>query len=91
MSSIITGMTTTDIANLTTDEIAQQPALVEIAGKTGDPPTSDQIAAFLADRGIVHGDRVAILSENSPHWGVAYLAVTSMGAVAVPITTSPLA
>ncbi|MCC7295968.1 MAG: long-chain fatty acid--CoA ligase [Acidobacteria bacterium] len=48
---------------------------------------TDQIAAFLADRGIVHGDRVAILSENSPHWGVAYLAVTSMGAVAVPILT----
>ncbi|HOF83707.1 MAG TPA: AMP-binding protein, partial [Candidatus Aminicenantes bacterium] len=29
---------------------------------------TDQIAAFLADQGIVHGDRVAILSENSPHW-----------------------
>jgi len=47
----------------------------------------DQIAAFLAERGIVHGDRVAILSENGPHWGVAYLAVASMGAVAVPILT----
>ena len=47
----------------------------------------DQIAAFLAERGIVHGDRVAILSENGPHWGVAFLAVTSMGAVAVPILT----
>ncbi|MBN1940108.1 MAG: AMP-binding protein [Candidatus Aminicenantes bacterium] len=45
----------------------------------------DHIAAFLADRGIVHGDRVAILSENGPHWGVALLAITSLGAVAVPI------
>jgi len=47
----------------------------------------DHIGAFLADRGIVHGDRVAILSENGPHWGVAFLAVTSMGAVAVPVLT----
>jgi len=48
---------------------------------------TSQISAFLADRGIVHGDRVAILSENGPHWGVAFLAVTSLGAVAVPILT----
>jgi long-chain acyl-CoA synthetase len=47
----------------------------------------DQISAFLAERGIVHGDRVAILSENGPHWGVAFLAVTSLGAAAVPILT----
>jgi len=47
----------------------------------------DQISAFLAGRGIVLGDRVAILSENCPHWGVAFLAITSMGAVAVPILT----
>ncbi|MCB0752851.1 MAG: AMP-binding protein, partial [Ignavibacteriae bacterium] len=29
----------------------------------------------------------AIISENSPNWGVAYFAVTTMGAVAVPIMT----
>ena len=45
----------------------------------------DQIAAFLAERGIAHGDRVAILSENGPHWGIAFFAVTLLGAVAVPI------
>jgi long-chain acyl-CoA synthetase len=45
----------------------------------------DQIAAFLGERGVAHGDRVAILSENGPHWGVAYFAVTSLGAVAVPV------
>ena len=42
---------------------------------------------WLAEQGIVHGDRVAILSENSPHWGLAFFAVTSMGAVAVPMLT----
>lgn len=30
-------------------------------------------------------DKVAILSSNQPNWGVAFFAVTSLGAVAVPI------
>ena len=34
---------------------------------------------------IKQGDRVAICSENHVHWGIVYLAITSMGAVAVPI------
>ncbi len=42
---------------------------------------------WLGEQGIGFGDTVAILSENSPHWGVAYFAVTGMGAVAVPILT----
>ena len=47
----------------------------------------NKISAFLKDQGIVSGDRVAIISENTPNWGVAYFAVTTMGAVAVPIMT----
>ena len=31
------------------------------------------------------GDRVAILSNNMPNWGIAYFAITFMGAVAVPM------
>ena len=34
---------------------------------------------------LVFGDAVAILAENSSHWAIAYFAITSMGAVAVPI------
>ncbi|MFA6978329.1 MAG: AMP-binding protein [Ignavibacteriaceae bacterium] len=45
----------------------------------------DLVSTFLLDQGIVHGDRVALLSENCPHWGVAYFAVTSIGAIIVPI------
>jgi long-chain acyl-CoA synthetase len=44
-----------------------------------------KISDFLADQGIAHGDRVAILSENSPNWGIAYFAITTMGAIAVPV------
>ncbi len=43
------------------------------------------IAMMLQKQGITHGDRVAILSENCPNWGIAYFAITSFGAVAVPI------
>lgn len=46
-----------------------------------------QISNFLKDQGVVSGDRVAIISENSPNWGIAYFGITSMGAVAVPIMT----
>ncbi len=34
---------------------------------------------------IQAGDKVAIISENMPHWGVAYFAITTMGAVVVPV------
>ncbi len=39
----------------------------------------------LAARGIRPGDKVAILGPGTPNWGIAFLAVTTMGAVAVPI------
>ncbi len=46
-----------------------------------------ELSDWLSEQGIGFGDKVAILAENSPHWGIAYFAVTSMGAVAVPILT----
>ena len=41
----------------------------------------------LQNRGIKAGDRVILLSENQPNWAVCYFAVTTMGAVIVPILT----
>lgn len=40
---------------------------------------------LLKENGISKGDKVALLSENMPHWGVAYFSVTYFGAVVVPI------
>ncbi len=40
---------------------------------------------ILHDNGIQKGDKVSLLSENMPNWGVAYLAVTYFGGVIVPI------
>lgn len=45
------------------------------------------LQVFLHQQGVIKGDRVAILSENCPNWGIAYLAITTMGAVVVPILT----
>lgn len=42
-------------------------------------------AALLDREGIVPGDRVAILSESRPEWGVASLGIARAGAVSVPI------
>ncbi len=43
------------------------------------------LAVRLAGEGVKKGDRVAILAENSPTWGIAYFAIVRIGAVAVPI------
>jgi long-chain acyl-CoA synthetase len=45
----------------------------------------NHLSGFLKNQGVAHGDSVAILGENSPQWGIAYFAITTMGAVAVPI------
>jgi len=43
------------------------------------------IAGRLQNEGIAKGDHIAILGENSHNWGIAYLAIVRLGAVAVPI------
>jgi len=40
---------------------------------------------LLKRNGIKKGDKVLLLSENMPHWGVAYFAVTYFGGVIVPV------
>ncbi len=44
-----------------------------------------KVQHLLHEAGLVPGDKVALLSSNSPNWGVAYLAITSAGMVVVPI------
>ena len=46
---------------------------------------ADALSEKLLALGVRKGDRVALLSQNMPNWGVSYLAITSMGAVVVPI------
>ncbi|MCJ7766226.1 MAG: AMP-binding protein, partial [Thiovulaceae bacterium] len=44
-----------------------------------------EVQLLLSSHGIRRGDKVALYSENMPNWGVIYFAVTTMGAVVVPI------
>jgi len=39
----------------------------------------------LIKTGVTKGDKVVILSTNMPNWGITYFAVTTIGAIAVPI------
>jgi long-chain acyl-CoA synthetase len=71
------------------DAFADRIALSDVGGKPytySSLLTNVQtVSQLLHNRGVIRGDRVAILSENKPEWGVAYFAVTTMGAIAVPI------
>jgi len=73
----------------TVDKFGKRNALSMV---NGTPLTYNQVyqkilelVDFMEEQGIESGDRVAILSENMPQWGIAYFAITFMGAVAVPI------
>lgn len=44
-----------------------------------------KIHLFFERGGIIPGDRVALLGRNSSNWGIAFLAVITYGAVAVPV------
>jgi long-chain acyl-CoA synthetase len=86
--------------SFTTDTVADIPVrsaelfgdLPALGMASGTPLTyreveyfSRRAAAALQLAGVRKGDRVAIISENRPEWGVASFAVARAGAVAVPI------
>ncbi len=45
----------------------------------------DALISLLERSGIEKGDKVGLLSANMPNWGITYFAITSMGAVVVPM------
>ena len=44
-----------------------------------------RFTALLEREGVRVGDRVGLLSDNCPEWGLAYLAILESGAVVVPL------
>lgn len=84
-------LTLVDLFNYSTEKFADKPF---VSWMDKEPVTYSEfkekvlsVTKFLKEQGIVPGDKVAILSENSPNWSVAYFAITTMGAVGVPIMT----
>lgn len=43
------------------------------------------LISYLETFDIKAGDKIAILSTNMPNWGIAFYAITFMGAIAVPL------
>jgi len=60
----------TDSAPLTYGQLASEIARLQV---------------LLITLNIQKGDRVALLGSSSPNWVISYLAITSMGAIAVPL------
>lgn len=44
-----------------------------------------KVGRVLADAGIAKGDRVIVWSVNRPEWGLAFLGISHLGAVSVPL------
>lgn len=47
----------------------------------------DRLAAFLADKGVKKGDKIALFLRNSPEFIYTIFAVSKLGAILVPINT----
>lgn len=47
--------------------------------------SAEELGTAIAAMGLRKGDRVGIIGDNCPEWAVSYLAVVSLGLVAVPI------
>ncbi len=66
-----------------------RPALSFVSGEPITYQQAGQKIKHLQDAlyrlGVNPGDKVAIYSHSVPHWGIAYFAIVTMGAVAVPL------
>ena len=73
----------------TVSKFAQRPAYAFV----GEKPitykevneTVNAVIAMLEKLGIKPGDKVGLFSSNMPNWSVTFFAITSMGAVVVPM------
>ena len=59
------------------DERWPMPRVLDLIGQIGH--------SLVNELGVQHGDRVAIAMRNYPEWIAAFAAITSVGAVAVPM------
>lgn len=82
-------MTLNDLVDASCEKFADRP-LLSFAFQT--PVTYREfkskvisVAARLRELGVKHGDRVVVLCENSPQWGMVYMGAVRLGAVVVPV------
>ncbi|MFP4374667.1 MAG: AMP-binding protein [Spirochaetaceae bacterium] len=86
-----TVMTLHDLVHRVSGRHEEHPALCEADGACVSYGEMRRralaVAAYLRERGVGVGDRVALIAENRPEWGLWYLGVTAAGAVILPILT----
>ena len=67
----------------------EQPALTDFGAETYRYADVAKLIQHLHDMfreaGIQRGDKIALCGSNSSHWGIAFLATVSYGAVVVPV------
>ncbi|OHD26787.1 MAG: hypothetical protein A2Y38_10695 [Spirochaetes bacterium GWB1_59_5] len=88
----LASLTLRDVLVQSTASYAERPALGTVDGSTvvhykDLGPLAAVLVKSLLSQGLAKGDRVVLLSENRPEWGVAYLGITAAGLVVVPILT----
>ncbi|MGY1434746.1 class I adenylate-forming enzyme family protein [Streptomyces reniochalinae] len=69
-------------------EVPERTALAYFDGRLTYAETdalSDAVAAHLAGRGLRHGDRVAVMLQNTPHYVLALLGAWKAGGTVVPV------
>jgi long-chain acyl-CoA synthetase len=78
-----------DIPSFGAELYGDKPALAMVGGPAlsyRDLEARVKVTAWrLHEKGIKKGDRVVILSENRPEWGIASFGIARAGAVSVPI------
>jgi long-chain acyl-CoA synthetase len=82
-------MTLKDLLNRSAERFPDRVALSFV---DGEPMTYarfgqsvHELQTVLSGLGIKPDDKVALIGENMPNWAIAYFAVTTMGAIVVPI------
>ncbi|WP_421849374.1 class I adenylate-forming enzyme family protein [Novosphingobium sp.] len=79
-----------DVVEQTVDQRGESEAIVDgpvRVSYAGLKARSQQLAAYLAEHGIVRADRVAIVMANRDDYIAALLAIWWIGGIAVPINT----
>ncbi|MCE5256540.1 MAG: AMP-binding protein [Spirochaetaceae bacterium] len=80
-----------ELVPLSARHYGNRPALSMVGGKDFSYNEIDMMSRrfglLLQNQGLRKGDKVAILAENSPYWGIAYFGIIRAGATAVPILT----
>jgi long-chain acyl-CoA synthetase len=80
-----------DMIDMSARHYSSRPALSLVGGDRYTyaqvEKATRRLGTVLRSYGIGKGDKVALLAENSPQWGMAYLSAIRIGAIVVPILT----